>query len=632
MSSKMRSRWPTRALCLVAAAQLGVSGAYITFFSQTFDFGLRLIATHLCLVSAGLAAGALMLGFSLRLGVPAVGRTGARLVPPVVLGALVVLYAADYVSNRSWGHNVTYDLTIRYLARPLLLWSYVRTTVPTSTIAAVLTLVLGGGVILASTRLVETGLRDLFMVEGTVRRGGRYGPAVALAGAALLAAAGAATLLSTATVDHRWHLMRREPLLGFWLDGYSAHGLRLSRAADEARRVGPIERAAYAYPANFDRRNVVLVIADSLRADHMSVYGYQRPTTPFLAQMHEAGRLRRVDVALATCPDSSCAIASILSSKTFGNLVPENFTLHALFRDLGYEVNFLLSGDHDWLGLREFYGQDVTRYSDGPTSPSYWPTDDRVVLAGLDEVPPFAGTPAFFFLHLMSAHQLGLKLPTYAVHEPAASLASWAGQRDRLVNGYDNGVRQADAIIEQVFQALDAKGYLKGALVVISSDHGDGLGDRAGFRGLGHGTLLYQDVLRIPLLIYDEPPAAYGNLSFASHVDIAPTILDRLGLPVPPSWEGRSLIDASVKPYSVHHDDGVDAPLYALVYPEGGKVYKYLREGSREEVFELTADPREQVNLLSVLDDVLLARLRRTLDARVDSGSATLSAHAPTGF
>jgi arylsulfatase A-like enzyme len=176
------------------------------------------------------------------------------------------------------------------------------------------------------------------------------------------------------------------------------------------------------------------------------------------------------------------------------------------------------------------------------------------------------------------------------------------------VNTYDNGIRQADAVIEQLWAALDRKGYLDGALVVVVADHGEGLGEH-GARGHAVQGLLYQEFLRIPLLIRDDPDARYANLERATQVDVAPTIVDRLGLPIPSSWEGHSLAQTPPQSFSQHYLDLYEVPLYAVIHESGGRLYKYIRQLGREELFDLTTDPSEQNNRMT--EDVSLATLLR---------------------
>ncbi len=343
----------------------------------------------------------------------------------------------------------------------------------------------------------------------------------------------------------------------------------------------------------------------------MQVYGYERPTTPFLDHLRRGGRLSQVKLALATCPDSPCGVSSIMTSKTFGSLVPQNFKLHELLFDQGYAVHFIVSGDHrEWLDMKRFYGKDLTSYFDGHSSHRYALTDDRLIFEGFDRVTRFNGTPAFFYFHLMSAHILGTRLARHQVYE-SSNRGIFESNPILRINNYDNSVLQVDAMIEQIFEGLKNKGYLEDALIVILGDHGEGLGERPGPHGFGHRAWLYQPTLRIPLLIYDRVGTTYANLKFATHVDVAPTVIHRLGLQIPSSWEGRSLLDATIKPYSYHYID--IRPFYSVVHPTGEAVYKYLRQANREELFELTSDPDERRNLMSSAEDNLLRVLRERL-------------------
>ena len=441
--------------------------------------------------------------------------------------------------------------------------------------------------------------------------------AAALIVGCLLPLAAAAALVYDAPARDRHILLGREPLIGFFVDSASADRLALLTFAARFREEGPRVRASYQADASFKRRNVIVILVDSLRADHLQIYGYPRSTTPFLARLKRSGRLHQVRLAMATCPESNCGVSSVLASKTFGSLVPENFALHELLFDRGYDVNFILSGDHDWYGMREFYGNDLTIFRDGTESDEFQPTDDRVVLEGLNRVPAFTGRPAFFYFHLMSTHAIGYQQERYRRFTPAISL----GQLVKLtevdlpthINSYDNGVVQADAIIEQLFEALQRKGYLANALVVISSDHGEGLGEHGGMRGHAFQGSLYQEFLTIPLLIYDEAGAHYPNLEFSTHIDLAPTIVTRLGLTVPSSWEGKSLLEPGVRPFSYHYMDTHDVPLYAMTQAVGESLYKYLRQSSREELFELTTDPQERVDLMASADPAIVRRFREQL-------------------
>lgn len=602
-------------LPLLVLAQLVYSAAYITYFSYSFSYGKRLIALHVCVMLSLIAAGTLLSGLAFRLW-PRSSRIAVAVAAAFSFGFITVLYGANLVSVEAWGHNVTVDIALRYAVRPAVLVTYLMTVVSWQLAALFGAVVAAGMLYLLRSRLVTDGLRHWFNGPGATVRARRIA-AIALVAAVVCPTFAAAALMYDLRAPSRAVLLAREPLIGFFVDTTSAHRLALSTFVTVYREEGPRVRGSYRADQPFERRNVILILVDSLRADHLPIYGYPRSTAPFLDRLNESGRLRHVRLAMASCPESNCGVSSVLASKTFGSLVPENFALHELLFDRGYDVNFILSGDHEWYGMREFYGNDITMFWDGTTSKQYEPTDDRVVLEGLDRVPPFAGRPAFFYFHLMSAHVLGYQQERYRHFRPAINLGGIARLTDvdltRHINTYDNGVVQADGIIGELVAALERKNYLSNALVVISSDHGEGLGEHGGMRGHSLQGSLYQEFLGIPLLIYDDERADYLNLQFATHVDIAPTIVSRLGLPVPSSWEGKSLLEPGVRPFSYHYMDTHQVPLYVVMHPVEAALYKYFVRPSREELFELTTDPGERTDLMASADPAIVRRVRNRL-------------------
>jgi len=149
--------------------------------------------------------------------------------------------------------------------------------------------------------------------------------------------------------------------------------------------------------------------------------------------------------------------------------------------------------------------------------------DDRLVLEGLERVPVASpAQPAFFYIHLMSTHYLGVQFPGSHVFAPRDDSAAPALEPyETLVrrldtpDRYDDKVLQADGMIRTLFEALAAKHYLDDAMVVITGDHGEGLGERH----FAHGWNLYDEDIRIPMLFYDTQPVRYPDLSFATQID-----------------------------------------------------------------------------------------------------------------
>jgi arylsulfatase A-like enzyme len=168
-------------------------------------------------------------------------------------------------------------------------------------------------------------------------------------------------------------------------------------------------------------------------------------------------------------------------------------------------------------------------------------------------------------------------------------------------------------MIRRLFDALGAKHYLNDAVVVVTGDHGEGLGERH----WAHGWHLYNEDIRIPLLLYDVPAASYPDLAFGVQVDIAPTILDRLGLPIPASWEGESLLHPSPQRFTRHQTYFIPNR-FAVLDRDGGALFKFIAtpQYGKEELYDLRKDVREQHDLAAD-QSALAARLREHLSVPV---------------
>jgi glucan phosphoethanolaminetransferase (alkaline phosphatase superfamily) len=353
------------------------------------------------------------------------------------------------------------------------------------------------------------------------------------------------------------------------------------------------------------RKNVILIIVDALRADHLSAYGYKRKTSPFLDGLLAEGKAVKAERCYSTCACTLCGVTSILLSRTWNESAVNGFNLVGLLHDRGYHNYALISGAHkEWYNMAKFYSDDCD-YFDGKDAKRYYFKDDRVLLEGMERIHGYADTPSFFYFHLQSAHETGLLQDKYAVYKPFKKSITTQGMNgEAAMNEYDNKVLQADDMIRQLFEALEQKGYLKNSMVVITADHGQGLGEHG---VSGHVDWLYDPQVSVPLIIYDDSISLYRNLSFARHIDIAPTIVDRLHLPKPASWMGLSLLQDSVALYSYHETgkNGLETgqAKYMVVFTpkpaEGGLntalVYKYIfTEGfQKEELYELVSDPTE---------------------------------------
>ena len=544
---------------------------------------------------------------------------------------------AAFLSNAFWGDTLNYQLALTFLKAPraaisflpiqeseksLLLYSLVGI----STVSYILVAALSA----SSGRLLT---KKISHPRWSKLR------TIALPIASILLCL--STVVCAVQLNSDLKKVRGEPLTSFV--GYISEA-KLAQF-DNARLAAAIEdkSAAAKYKATplQNSKNVILILFDALRADHMSVYGYARPTTPFLSKLHSEGKLHKVDMALSTCSESYCGIASVLASRPFHELSDQNFKLHTLLRKVGYQTNFYLAGDHRaWSYLADFYGADVDRMFDYKSLSLNDMHDDQLILNQLDKIDQAQKSkPQFFFFFLMATHFNGTHHSEFEPYQPSTmdakkigavwnelagnqrSTENLIGAADEipaevltaLSNRYDNGVSQADAEIERVFSTLKDKGYLDNSIVVISGDHGDGLGEHG---HLGHTRYLFQEDIRVPLLVFGYEAGELKNNRFATHVDIAPTILDLIGATRPIGWRGQSLTSQPIDRITIHQTRRGHDPCYATIEAKQSSLFKFIRCGNSELYFDLRNDPKESNNLIKSGDRTVLTRLKEPVDKR----------------
>jgi arylsulfatase A-like enzyme len=349
--------------------------------------------------------------------------------------------------------------------------------------------------------------------------------------------------------------------------------------------------AAHAQPTP-----VILISIDTLRADHLSAYGYTRVRTPSMDSFAEHGTLfTQADCQIPLTLPSHTSLFT--STYPFENQVEENaevvppgaVTLASVLRSHGYRTAAFIGSvflEHQ-VGIDQgfdFYDCPFNFEALSPMSGSmFFGAASHNPLVGKDRrdgalvlraarqwLAENRGQPVFAFIHL------------FDMHKPyATSYDAQLSYVDRLLGGFQ--------------QSLMQMGWWDRSLVILLSDHGESLGDH----GEGsHGYFIYESTLRVPLSFHWPAGAANRAAQVkepAGLIDVAPTILDFLRLPVPPSFEGNSLLGTHGAVYgeSRHaHDAFGWAPLRSL----RAGAYKYI-EAPRPELYNLDADPSEQHNL-----------------------------------
>ena len=540
-------------------------------------------------------------------------RAGTALLATAFFLTMLVYYALVLVGLEYWGRVISWELVASYATQMPVL---------ADTLGISLPLAVGAVALVFSAMLAAAWLyAGRFDWAPTVaRRVSRPVLWVALPAATLAVTVGFYNFLAMPPTRFNEPVsLTLFPLEQAWaFQGQAVDRLsaaRLDRLADAAR-------SAYVPSAGSERMNVVLIVADALRPDHMGVHGYARDTTPNLSRLARSGAVRKAPAVHAVCASSSCGLVGLASSKFVHEFHPGAFTLHEVLKRHGYRVHFVLSGDHtSFYGLKLAYGE-ADSYFDGSQARGHYMNDDRILLDRLNGFADWDGKPVMFHFHLMSAHVLGKRDAAAGRFHPAANYAGPEGRRENGapgINFYDNGVLQADAMIDQLLQTLQLKGYLRSAIVAITADHGESLGEEGLYT---HSNSVREPALRIPFLIVSyghQPVGRIDRHAFASQVDIAPTILAELGLPQPATWSGVPLQSAAMRDLTYFQER---FNIGLIDHRDPRSVWKYWTDSAtrREYAFDLTVDPQERTNAVDRVPPERLRewRLAALIGAKVD--------------
>jgi glucan phosphoethanolaminetransferase (alkaline phosphatase superfamily) len=531
------------------------------------------------------------------LGVAAVVRsvTSLFLILFVIVGALGLSI---------WGYFPTLDVVIPYIAQSgTLLTTLGFSIAPFLMFSLALLLMLFLASVFSLRRVMDSSIVQSLCVWLSVRT--RLRLSLAWLGLVSILPASCYAYLS-------WGSSRgfSEPFTLFFAPPQNVQVQNSERERDEIDRLHVLEAeiaASYQASPTKQIKHVIVITVDALRPDRMGVYGYSRETTPFLSSLHERGSLQVVQHARATCAESMCGLVSLLNGRDAHESPWLSFGLADVLKKAGYATHAVLGGDHtNFYGLKQRLGS-FDSYSDGTAGDAALMNDDSDVLARLRNVlKQRTKQPQFFLVHLMSSHGLGKKHAKYATwlpqKHPARLLVGEIDQTSisQIGNYYDNGVLQVDSYIKAIFEELEDEGLLEQALVIVTADHGEYLGEHG---KILHANGLHEPVLRIPLLIFRGKTADETVRSFPiiRQADLAPTVLDEIGLIAPRNWTGKAIGSAHPRANIALHSQGDFSAI--LDTTSANKSYKmiYDRRTATAQVFDLSNDPKETKDIASLI-------------------------------
>lgn len=350
--------------------------------------------------------------------------------------------------------------------------------------------------------------------------------------------------------------------------------------------------------------NLLFVTIDCLRADHVGAWGYPKPTTPVLDGL--AGEGIRFAHTYANAPMTLPSIPQIFTSELFPDRDQDLLTgpiagagiPNAAFVNNAWIPLWLSQGEHatppgtfDRIVSGELDAKAITDRA------IEWLDQHRegrfaLYLHYLDAHTPYR-PPADLIALFADPDHRGTVGQTFDDEEGAASGKYNAADKEQIIALYDAGIRYVDRELGRVLDELRRTDRLDNTLVVISADHGEEFWDHGSFF---HGQSLYDELLHIPLIVRLPGADRAGTVEegLARGIDLAPSILDWMGLPVPQSFRGEALgrRAAGASPQLIATATQAQFPTRFAIRRDDRKIIESLdREGA--ESFLLSRDPGE---------------------------------------
>jgi choline-sulfatase len=343
---------------------------------------------------------------------------------------------------------------------------------------------------------------------------------------------------------------------------------------------------------------VIVISIDTLRADHLPAYGYKDVETPAIDAFRKDAILfqNAYSAVPLTFPSHTAMLTGLLppDNKVRNNIGytfdPALPTIPSVLKRSGYDTgaavsSYVLRGNTGLARAFDFYDDDIVSKANVPVGTLQRSGFETAAVAKR-WVGEHKERPFFFLLHLFEPH---------SPYEPIEPF------RSKFRSAYDGEIATADQIVGDFLSDLKQQGIYDKAVVILMSDHGEGLNQHGEAE---HGIFVYREALHVPLFV-KLPGGARGGESDAapvSLIDIFPTVAELTNAAAPPALKGKSLL---------HHDAKDSARrLYAeSLYPRihlgwselrtlVGADYQFI-QAPKPELYDLAKDPAEANNVFA---------------------------------
>ncbi len=394
----------------------------------------------------------------------------------------------------------------------------------------------------------------------------------------------------------------------------AASAIAIEASSSAAPPSSAARSASPGSPGSATRPDIVLVTLDTVRADHTSLYGYDKATTPRLDELAKRGVV--FERAYASGGDSQRALAPLLTGRSLADsphdkrewptMSADNDTLAERLKRGGYRTGAVTS--FTWLSELRGFSQGVDYWKPVFTEahPERESTGPLAIKAALNiwkelEADPH---PVFLWVHLFDAHERYLEHPGIRFGKGKAAL-------------YDGEIAFVDQQLGELYDGIGKSPRAGKVTWIVHGSQGEGLGEHD---FTGHGGDLYEEVMRVPLVIAAADGKPGRHAAPVSTLDLGATIIDLAGA------EAEGLSGVSLAPIARGELARPHGPVYArsprraalIEWPLKLMVIEKKKAADRVLLFDLAKDPAEKEDLASARPDDIerLQKERAKLDAK----------------
>jgi len=416
---------------------------------------------------------------------------------------------------------------------------------------------------------------------------------------------------------------------------------RTALASPELAAAAPWEEIAR---EEVHRPNLVLVMLESVGANHMGYAGYNRQASPNLDRIAKDSLV--FTRAYSTATHSNYAQMATLSSlfprrggslDVYERLDYPRVLLHDAASKMGFETATISSQDETWQGMLRFQTTNTPTFfrhaKDFQGEHLQLGTEDvapdeetvREAIAWLDST---SGRPFSIYVNLQSTH-FPYPIPKNAARpftpfEPEGTFnyVSWdKAELPTILNRYDNALHYVDAQVGALFDALKERGMLEDTVFVVTADHGEMFFEHD---LVTHGRTLHEEEARVPFIVhYPDGVSARMVDEAVSTVDVLPTMIELAGAPPHPAFQGESVARLGLGEGSHgaavflniqgwKHYDGIVCMPYKLVFDP---------DSQQSALYDLVSDPHEMRDVAKDKPDVVVS-LSAVLQSQLDAQEA----------